>query len=507
MLQRLLRLKGLAPPVQDTVWEGGSLLRVGRLPNLDVPIADSSLSRLHAELVPTDQGWVVRDLGSTNGTFLNGELLGRAEARLRVQDILQFGEIPVAVTAISELTAEPEQPTEPAAPHLTALNSWSDLSPVLLPPGAEGCRELLGQLVPAARFYDPADSLEVYLQKILWKAAEILDARQGSLALLDEEPDTFKVRATFSLGRGAGWDDQELTATALAAGRSLLPRTTPPTPSALCALLRTHDRTIGVLCLARWADQRPFEERELNLADVLALSVTPSIETIVRLHEQQKRLFLKTLNVLAQMVHFRDERIGSHAQRVTDYALMLAEELGLSQAQRQLLRVGAPLHDLGKVGIPDAVLCKPSPLTPAEEEHTREAMRKGASLVEQVPSLADLVPLVRSVGERWDGNGFPDGLAGTAIPLPARVVAVADAFDAMTTEQPYRPALPLDTALEEIRRGAGSQFDPTCAAAFLRLRSRLADLQEQRRGATKTIGTSELRKVRQALRRAGSAQP
>ncbi|MCI0458114.1 MAG: FHA domain-containing protein [Gemmataceae bacterium] len=531
MPQLLIRLKGLAPPVQGTIWEGSGLLRVGRLPNLDVPIADSSLSRLHAELVPTDQGWVVHDLGSTNGTFLNGDQLGRAEARLRAQDILQFGEIPVTVASITELTADPDQPTEPVAPHVTALNAWNDLSPVLLPAGAEASRELLGQLVPVGRCYDPADSLEVYLQKILWKAAEILDARQGALALLDEAPDTFKVRATFSLGGGRDWDDEELTATTLAAGRSLLsrpggsriedggsriekkpssfdPRSSilDPRSSALCALLRVHDRKVGVLCLARWADQRPFEERDLHLADALALSVTPSIETVVRLHEQQRRLFLKTLSVLAQMVHFRDERTGSHAQRVTDYALMLAEEMRLSPALRQLLRVGASLHDLGKIGIPDAVLRKPGPLTPAEAERIREAMRKGALLVEQVPSLAELVPLVRSVLERWDGSGYPDGLAGEGIPLVARVVAVADAFDSMTTDQPYRQALPLDVALEEIRTGAGSQFDPTCATAFLGLRGRLAEILEQRRGATKTIGASELRKVRETLRQADDAQ-
>jgi HD-GYP domain-containing protein (c-di-GMP phosphodiesterase class II) len=201
----------------------------------------------------------------------------------------------------------------------------------------------------------------------------------------------------------------------------------------------------------------------------------------------------------------RDDGTGSHAQRVTDYALLLAEELGLGEAERQLLRIGTPLHDLGKVGVRDAVLRKPGRLTPEEAVEVRAQIVRGASLLEQVPSLAALTPIVRNVHEHWDGSGYPDGLAGEGIPLLARVVAVADAFDAMTTNQPYRVALPLERALEEIGNGAGTQFDPACAAGLLRLRERLEEMTGSRRGVTRTLAVDEIRKAREAILGRGAA--
>jgi HD-GYP domain-containing protein (c-di-GMP phosphodiesterase class II) len=508
MVHLRIRLKGLAPPVEGLIWEGGGLLRVGRTAEATVHIPDSSLSRLHAELAPVDGAWVVRDLGSTNGTFLNGEPLGRATVQLRPQDILQFGQVPVTVTDIRDGTAAAPPAPTPATARAGVLKSWEDLSPLLLPPytDAAAYRELLAQTAQLGRAFNPCASLDDYLNAVLSRAAEILDARQGCMSLLGERPNASTTRVTLALGGAGGrqdWDDRALADAVLARGYSLLFRASPqgpgPAGSAVCALLRVGDRRVGTLSLARGAEQRPLEDRDLHRADALALSVSPSIDSMVRLHEQQQQVFLTTLNVLAQVVQMRDDGTGNHAQRVTDYALLLAEELGLGEAERLLLRVGTPLHDLGKVGIRDAVLRKPSLLTPEEAAEVRAQIVRGASLLEQVPSLAALAPIVRNVHERWDGRGYPDGLAGERIPLLARVVAVADAFDAMTTSQPYRAGLPLGRALEEIGKGAGSQFDPDCAAGLVRLRERLEEMAAQRRGVTRTIGVDEIRKARAAL--------
>ena len=165
---------------------------------------------------------------------------------------------------------------------------------------------------------------------------------------------------------------------------------------------------------------------------------------------------------------------------MTDYALMLADELHVSPADRQLLQVGTPLHELGKIGVPDAVLQKRGAPDRDRTGTTQDLPAQGAALIEAVPGLEDFLPIVRNYRERWDGRGYPDGLAGEQIPLIARVVGLADAFDAMTTDRPHCSAMPLDDAFAELERNAGSQFDPNCVAAFLRLRSQVEDMIQQR---------------------------
>jgi two-component system cell cycle response regulator len=160
---------------------------------------------------------------------------------------------------------------------------------------------------------------------------------------------------------------------------------------------------------------------------------------------------------------------GDHMDAVATLARSLAVELGLDPTEAELVGVAGKLHDLGKVGIPDAVLRKQAALTPSEWELMRTHPSIGADVLMRVPSLQEVAPLVRGHHERWDGAGYPDALAGDAIPLGARIVAVADAFGAITSDRPYRRARDCRWAVEEIRRGAGAQFDPDVVVALERL--------------------------------------
>src|SRR5213079_2853411 len=139
----------------------------------------------------------------------------------------------------------------------------------------------------------------------------------------------------------------------------------------------------------------------------------------------------------------------------------------------QHLQVGTPLHDVGKIGIEDAILRKPERLTPEEFELMKSHTVKGAAILEPVPDLAPVIPIVRSHHERWDGQGYPDGLKGEAIPRLARIVAVADAYDAMTSDRPYRKGMSPEVAFAEVEKQKGRQFDPKCAEAFLIIRQKI----------------------------------
>jgi HD-GYP domain-containing protein (c-di-GMP phosphodiesterase class II) len=254
--------------------------------------------------------------------------------------------------------------------------------------------------------------------------------------------------------------------------------------SVLCVLLRTPRRKIGVLHLDRSFFQKPFSDEDLNLADALAAHVSAGIECS-QLLEKQKRLFLNTIQTLAQIVEHRDSYTGGHIQRVTRYALMLGKQLGLPAVAKDpdapdlnKLEVGTPLHDIGKIYVPDSILNKPGKLTVEEFEIMKLHTEKGAAIVSNIPDLHPIIPIVRNHHERWNGEGYPDRLKEDEIPMLARIVAIVDAFDAMTSARVYHPdkqAKSMDFAFDEIQKMAGTQFDPNCAAAFVAIRDQVMD--------------------------------
>jgi len=193
------------------------------------------------------------------------------------------------------------------------------------------------------------------------------------------------------------------------------------------------------------------------------------------LKKKQHELFLSTVDNLATAVKLRDTYTGQHSQRVTRFAMLLGGQLRLSTADLEMIRFGAPLHDIGKIGIEDAILRKPGPLTPEEFEVMKTHTTGGVKIIELISDPRRALPIVRSHHERWDGHGYPDGLGGEEIPLLARIVAVAEAFDAMVFDTPYRRAISAENAFAEIERQKGKQFDPEVVAAFLQVRGKVVE--------------------------------
>jgi putative nucleotidyltransferase with HDIG domain len=182
--------------------------------------------------------------------------------------------------------------------------------------------------------------------------------------------------------------------------------------------------------------------------------------------QELHRSYMLTVRALADAVEARDAYTGKHAERVAAYALCIAEAAGLGLTGRPEIEVGFLLHDLGKVAVPDAILFKPGKLTPEERLLIEQHPVTGTSIVREIEFLGEARDVIRSHHERWDGGGYPDGLAGEEIPLSARVFAVADVLDALTTERPYRHPSTFAQARVMIEQDAGTHFDPAAVAAF-----------------------------------------
>jgi diguanylate cyclase (GGDEF)-like protein len=214
----------------------------------------------------------------------------------------------------------------------------------------------------------------------------------------------------------------------------------------------------GVLNLEQLATHA-FGDDDLLLADAVAAQVGAALHR-ARLTSELESSFATTLGILADVLETKDAYTADHADEVAKLALTAGRDLGLAGADLRALRYCAMLHDIGKIGVRSDILTKPDRLTPSEFEEIKEHSAIGDALLKRIPLLSDVAPLVRAVHERYDGAGYPDGLQGNAIPLPSRIVAVCDALHAMTSDRPYRRARPRDVALAELRRCAGTQFDP-----------------------------------------------
>ena len=229
--------------------------------------------------------------------------------------------------------------------------------------------------------------------------------------------------------------------------------------------LHTSTEHLGWLVAVRDAG-RPFSEGDRKLATILAERLALSVHN-ARLAETLEDSFRSTIQAFVTSLEEKDEYTAGHSERVADYARLTAQALGLSAALVEQAHQGGRLHDIGKLPLPDELLNKPGPLTSQEYEALKRHTTYGYELLRPIPFFQALLPAVWSHHERWDGRGYPQGLAGEEIPLTARIMAVADSYDAMTSDRAYRKAMTHEDAVHELRRCAGRQFDPKVVDAFL----------------------------------------
>lgn len=234
--------------------------------------------------------------------------------------------------------------------------------------------------------------------------------------------------------------------------------------------LDADDAPIGVIEVYRASD-RPFHLEEIERGQTLAAFAANAYSRL-NLTTKLEANYTETIEALVSALEARDPLTQAHTGRIRDIAVALAVSMRLPSEQVRAIRLGAILHDVGKIGVADAILRKPGPLTSDEWDSMRCHPVIGERMLRNIEFLAPALPVIRHHHERWDGDGYPDRLSGQAIPLGARIVAVCDSLDAMTSDRPYRQAMHISAALAELASCAGSQFDPRCVVA-------LSDLVDQ----------------------------
>jgi putative nucleotidyltransferase with HDIG domain len=265
-------------------------------------------------------------------------------------------------------------------------------------------------------------------------------------------------------------------------GIELLPEIKSAYPdTAVIMATAVTDVNSAIQCLKQGADDyicKPFNLEELSLAVKKALEKR-HLQSEIREYQQYleekieeqmvdiRRLFLGAIEALVSALEAKDKYTGGHSRRVTEIVLALGKELGLSQQDMEDLRWGSLLHDIGKIAIDQFIQNKPGKLTPEEYEHVMTHAHVGADIVRPVVS-EKIVEIIEHHHDHYDGDGLHQVVVGDDIPLGARILAVADAFDAMISDRPYRPAMSVQEAVEEIKRCAGTQLDPVVVNAFLK---------------------------------------
>ncbi len=323
---------------------------------------------------------------------------------------------------------------------------------------------------------------DAVLSRALNKVMQVTAAESGSIMLVDPDGTALSIEASRGLredvaanthirmGEGiAGWVAQHrkplilVDAEDYGFGAELRRQ---GLRSALCVPLVAKGKVIGVLNVSKAESVEAFSRANLKIVASFAGQLAVAIEN-ARLYVDLENTFLGTIGALASAVDAKDPYTYGHSTEVTDHTLAIAAELRILGSDLETLRIAALLHDIGKIGIDSSILNKPGKLTEAEFEVIRSHPDIAANILGSLDFLKAVVPLVHHHHEHFDGTGYPFGLVGEAIPRGARIISVADAFNAMTSDRPYRKALSLEAATQELIDNSGTQFDPQVVTAFL----------------------------------------
>jgi HD-GYP domain-containing protein (c-di-GMP phosphodiesterase class II) len=450
--------------------DAAAALRVGRCPTSDVVLPHPSVSRQHAVIEPANADgaprWRIVDRGSSGGTWVNDERVPEGGARtIGAGDRVRFG--PVAFRVARDPAAEavtlagrvdPVDPIRAAAPaplaerHLdAAVEAGAAIHAAV---DAAGVARAAVDAIAAA-----SGCAEVAFVRMAADGAVEALASRGMTDVRARVPRRVLSRA--ATGAVTVIDDAGSTDAGLTLVRRSIAR-------AACVPVALGDRSFGFLWMADPAGGTRMEPvaalaRAIGATAALAFANLERMDRHAALESEHRAMFDGTMQALIASIDAKDPYTRGHSARVAEFAQLVAARAGLAPDECAVARLCGLVHDIGKIGVSEDVLRKPGRLTDEEFRHVAAHPVTGHEILRGIPQMSVVLPGVLHHHERHDGRGYPHGLAGEAIPLLARVVAVADAIDAMTTSRTYRPARPMRDAVAEVLRSAGTHFDPVLA--------------------------------------------
>ena len=495
-------------------------IRVGRAPENDLQIVSPYISRRHAEIWPHEHGVLFEDLSSTSGSYLDGTRIDKSLVRAR--ESVRLGS-PDGLRMTVYGAADPVDAPKPAPSRSrTEVLRVADLeeSPYLASTGQlfQGRRKsgterknqqrLIALISLTTDLLDVRDADDMS-EKLLARVLELLPVDRG-MVLLDQdgtlEPRVWNIRGKAEIVRSEprmviGPDDvhdphrrlerpeipftpiRTVTERVFEEGVGLLSLDAvsderlegsksvllQSVRSIMAAPIASAKQVFGIVYLDTHRTLRKDDEDTLDWLVAVAYQAGLVMEKLMLL-EQQRTMTESLMCGLAASIDARDGMTAGHSARVAHYSVGIARTMELDKELRTAIYYAALLHDYGKIGIDDAVLRKPARLTADEFEHIRQHPKFTFDILSKIafpPSLANLPMMAASHHERWDGKGYPWGLAGTDIPLAGRIIAVADVFDSLTRERHYRQPMPVEEVVELLVRERGEQFEPETLDAFL----------------------------------------
>ena len=480
----------------------GQTIALGRLKDCEVVVDDEAASRRHCTISAREDTCVVTDLQSANGTFVN-------ERRIATTELEKGDKIRIGSTVI-ELLDSAAAGSAVRGPHsTTSLSIVEARSHTLVQRAVDPTRlEFLSQVSKRKDDADLLASTQKYLttlhkvSDILSRASSvealfdsilsaILEVSGGDRAAIlmrppegtDNDVDMVAVRTKDGGSTGAvtlsrtvvndvlekgisAFTDDALADERYIGGESIVRQRI---RSVMCAPMRTTDQILGVLYVDSH-EAREFSEAELELLAAVGNQAGIALHR-AKLMAEVERLFLDVMKAIASIIDAKDGYTHKHSERVAAFGVRLAGHLGFDADGRSVVELSGLLHDVGKIGVPDAILNKPGKLTDSEFQEMRLHPLHGARILSNIQSqkVVSLLPGVKYHHERWDGKGYPEGLAGEDIPFLGRLLGVADFLDALTSDRSYRKGLPLEEALQMVKDLEGKAFDPVVVKAAVEL--------------------------------------
>ena len=478
---------------KDSVWElRDDRTQIGRDPKCNIAINDPNLSRIHAEIFREENGFVLYDKNSSNGSHINGDRVTR-------QVLLPGDQIEIGKTKIEVLEDDliPGVEWQEEDTHLVTsvipLDTLSQqlegegLRPKFLqPPSKKGAGKTTGlaerllknleTVYEVGNAINSIQAIDQLLDKIAEKLLDAFGHAERVCILLQGEKGSFEPR--FAKNRAAdprqplhisrsivkkaakeqvciAANDAAHDARFLAVESIIAMKLR----SFMCAPLATKGMVLGLIYLDSQEKSNCFDENDVTLLSALANQSAIAIENS-RLYEDLQKAYHESIVALMNTVEAKDAYTRGHSRRTSRYSVGIAQEMKLHSKACKEIRTAAELHDIGKIGVRDLIIGKDSALSTEEFQNVQSHVLTGESILKPIEYLRFALPVIRHHHEYYDGSGYPDGLKGDEIPLEARIVGVADAFDAMITQRPYNEPLSTKKALKELEAQKGKQFDP-----------------------------------------------